>query len=115
MSTQRLGGGVEQRGSHRHEERLAGDAGPRAARLLEHRVADDDEAQAVQHLFAPPPEQLTPAEAADQLDQGRLAERHDDTALVEDGQQVAQRAALAALARDLGRVPGVQRRLDARK
>ncbi|HUJ85381.1 MAG TPA: hypothetical protein VLX30_00855 [Burkholderiales bacterium] len=106
---------AQQRLVGRNEQRFARDAGPGPARLLQHRVADDHETHRVEHPRAPLPVQLPPAKGADELDQPGVGEGDDSAALVEDGQQVAQRAAPAAFARDLRGMARIQHRLGARK
>ncbi|MGA7984125.1 MAG: hypothetical protein WCA01_02980 [Burkholderiales bacterium] len=106
---------AQQRLVGRNEKRLARDAGPGPARLLEHGVADDHEAHRFQHVGAPLPEQFLPAKSAHEFDQPRVGAGDDRAAFVENRQQIAQWAAPAAFARNLCGMARVEHRLGARK
>ncbi|HZQ71570.1 MAG TPA: hypothetical protein VFB08_01535 [Burkholderiales bacterium] len=71
------------------KDRLAGNAGPRLERLLEYRMAEDDDAQRAPHPFALGPEELFPAESAHQVHERRVGALHDCAAFVEQRKQVA--------------------------
>ncbi|MFZ1908527.1 MAG: hypothetical protein WAU52_05530 [Burkholderiales bacterium] len=115
LGKQLRGREAQQRLVDRNEKRLARNAGPGFARLLEHGVADDHEAHRFDQVRAPFPEQFPPAKSADEFDQRRVGKGDDRTALVENRQQIAQWAAPPAFARDLRGMARVEHRLGARK
>jgi len=98
-----------------NEQGLASDPGPGLERLFQHRVAQHHESHCRPHALALFPEQLLPAELPDQGVQFLIGAGHQRASFVEDGEQVAQPAALAVLMRDLRGVQGVDARLGARK
>jgi hypothetical protein len=78
-------------------------------------VADDRDFHVGAYALPMRPEELRPLAPAEEVQQCRVVALHDRAALIEDGEQIAQPAAPAAFARDLGGVHGVDARLGARK
>src|SRR5258706_13243856 len=83
------------------DHRLAGDARPRLERLLEHRVAEDDDAHRLLYPLPVLPKKLLPFRGAQERQQFLVAAQYDRPTLVEDRQQVAQRPAASRLLRQL--------------
>src|SRR6185503_5130117 len=76
-------------------DRLAGDAGPRIERLLLDGVAEHHDFQLLANPIAVLPEEALPGCSAKEIQQRGVPANHHGPALVEDGQQVAQRTAPA--------------------
>src|SRR5258705_8231624 len=74
-----------------------------------------DEAHGRLQTAAMAPEKLLPLVRAHQLDQLRIGANDERAAFIEDGEEIAQAAALALLVRDRGGMQGVDARLGARE
>src|SRR5688572_27122947 len=98
-----------------HDERLARNTRPGLRRFLQRRVAEDADAHPLAYPLAMLPEQLLPAHLLQERNQPAVLALDDGATLVEYREQVAQPAAPAALARDLGGVHRIDARLAARK
>ena len=78
-------------------------------------MAEHRETHRAQHAPTLLPEELFPAKSAHQRDELGVVALHDRPALIEKGEQVAQPAAASVLARNRGRVHGIDARLGARE